>query len=154
MEKNCKTKFKRKKFTKTTNLDKIKLFKIIQKLQNQISNLDTNSVSSIFLWETATIKSVEIDSNSNFYIWLFPIKFSSSLAIILEILQNNIFYILEDREKAFELISSQLNIEKNYFYLLIKCIQILLIKSGKVKVCKNGKVIIMCDIGDNINDYK
>lgn len=55
-------------------------------------------------------------------------------------------YILNDREKAFSLICFKLKISKDQFYNGIYEIQNVLISSGKVRVCQNGKVILMNDI--------
>lgn len=152
---NCiklnRSKYKRKKFLKKSNspLTEIKLtelFSIIRNFQSQNSNSQYNHNKSLFIWEKSTKNFVELNPNSKLYEWIFPIKFSSILGFILEILQQNIHYILEEREKTFESICLQLKIDIAYFYKLIGDIQFLLIKFGKVKICKNGTVVIMYDV--------
>lgn len=145
---NTKT-FKRNKCFKNlaikqNELMSIELFRIIQKWENQISNC--NSKKSIFIWENTSRKFVKLNSQCKLHMWLSPIKFSDILAIVLEILHNNINYILQDRETTFESICLQLKIDKNDFYKVIDDIQNLLIEFGKVKLCKNGKVVIMYDV--------
>lgn len=145
---NTKT-FKRKKFFKNltikpNELMSIELFRIIQKWQNQISN--RNCKRSIFTWENNSKSFVKLNSQCKLYMWLSPIKFSDILAIVLEILHDNINYILEDRETTIELICSQLKVDKIDFYKVIDDIQNILIEFGKVKQCKNGKVVIMYDV--------
>lgn len=129
---------------KLNKINVINLYKIMQTLKD--AELDFTSKKFIFEWENATTKFVKINDESRLYMWLFPIPFSSLLAIILEIFQNNINYMTNDREKIFESICILLKIEKNYFYKLIEKIQRLLIDFGKVKICENGKVVIMYDV--------
>lgn len=99
-----------------------------------------------FDWKNATDKFVELRQESNVYNWLTPIIFSIKLGFIIEIMKNNMDYILKDREKAFSLICSKLQITQSSFYSSIYELQDILIRSRKVKVCKNGKVILMNDI--------
>ncbi len=99
-----------------------------------------------FDWKNATDKFVELRQESNVYNWLTPIIFPSKLCFIIEIMKNNMNYILKDREKAFSLICSKLQITQSSFYSGIYELQDILISSRKVKVCKNGNVILMNDI--------
>lgn len=74
--------------------------------------------------------------------WLFPIELNVISCLILEEIRGNINNVLINRAKAFKRIYIKLNITKQVFYENLKNIQKTLIKCGKVKVCKNGKVII------------
>lgn len=139
---------KRKKFKISNNtLDKINIIhisKIMQSLQNP--EFDLSHPKFIFLWKNATTKSVQMNPESRLHFWLCSIQFSTILAIILEIFENNVHYMLTDREKIIASISLLLKIKKDHLYNLIEDIQNLLIKFGKVKKCENGKVVIMYDV--------
>lgn len=119
------------------------LIEMLEQYQKRIFNLTSKWIEFSFDWEEATTELVEIKRSNELYKWLYPIKFSSTLAFILEILINDFNYIDTDREKAFELICLKFRINLDSFYKGIEDIQNILIAFGKVKICKSGKVIIM-----------
>ena len=99
----------------------------------------------LFEWEFLQGESLELSESSVLYNWLYPIKFSIDLAILIEAIHKNINYILINRTKGLEMIYCTLNINKESFYTKIEEIKSILIKSGKVKVCSDGTVILMND---------
>lgn len=123
-----------------------KITKELGEYLEQIYNSNHNLIKLNFEWETATLELAEMKQETKLYNWLYPIEFSSKLAFIIEIIQNNMNYILLNREKTLELICVELEIPQDCFYNSIEEIQDLFIKFGKVKICKDGKIIIMNDI--------
>lgn len=122
------------------------LIQILGEYQRQLYESNNCWIKFHFNWENATTEYVKLKHGTEWFKWLYPIKFTSTLAFILEIMQNNINYILLDREKVFEIICAKLKINLDDFYSGIAAIQELLIEFGKVKVCKDGKVVIMNDV--------
>lgn len=118
----------------------------LKKYQEELCKLNNDFKEFNFNWKDATTEYVEMKSETAIYEWLYPIKFCGTLAFILEILQENVDDILIDRAKSFKLICFSFNISLEFFYEIIEKIQELLIKFEKVKVCKDGKVIIMNNV--------
>lgn len=133
-------------------LDVRQIIKLLKKYQEEC-DCDTDYIHFGFNWQNATIEYVQMTSNTKMYDWLYPINFSSMLAFTLELLQYHLYRILSNREEAFKLICLNLNISQDYFRENIESIQNLLIVSNKVKVCKDGKVIIMNNIERNVVVY-
>ncbi len=124
----------------------MKLIKTLFELTKEEEIVHNPYLKFNFDWKNASNGFVYLRPESNIYHWLNPVIFSIKLGFIIEIMKNNMDYILKDREKAFSLICSKLQITQSSFYSSIYELQDMLISSGKVKVCKNGKVILMNDI--------
>lgn len=84
----------------------------------------------------------EENEEENIDEWLYPIELNVISCLILEEIRGNINDVLINRVQTFKRIYMKLNITKQVFYENLKNIQKTLIDCGKVKVCKNGKVII------------
>lgn len=121
----------------------LKTLKEYQKIQKTTENI---TKKFIFDWETATNEYVEITEESRISSWLQPIKFNILLAIIIEAMQSNIENIIDNRNKTLPIIQKSLKLKKEKFYESIDNIQKILISFGKVKVCKDGRVVIINEI--------
>ncbi len=122
------------------------LIEILGKYQKQLYISNNCWKQFNFNWENATKEYVEMRPETGWFEWLYPIEFTSTLAFVLEVMQANINYILLNRTQSFHVICSKLQINPEDFSNSIKEIQELLIKYEKVKVCKDGKVIMMNDV--------
>ena len=122
------------------------LLTVLGEYQEEIFKLDREFKEFSFNWENATKEYVEIRNNTELYEWLHPIKFSSELAIIIEMLQEHSESILINRMKVFQLICFKFNMNLQFFNRAMEEIKGLLIEYKKVKICKDGKVIIMNDV--------
>ena len=114
-----------------------------QKIQNIV---ESTAKKFIFNWGNATKEYVDYIEESNICDWLQPIKFDVILAIIIEAIQSNIDSVLNNRNRGLKIIQQALKIEKKKFYDSIKSIQKILIDFEKVKVCKDGTVVIINEI--------
>lgn len=122
------------------------LLSVLGEYQEQLFKLDKKLKVFNFNWENATKEYVGIRNETELYEWLYPIKFSSELAFIIEMLQEYSEGILSNRIKVFQLICFKLNMDLEFLLRAIEEIKGLLIEYEKVKVCKDGKVIIMNDV--------
>ena len=75
--------------------------------------------------------------------WLYPIKFKLIQKTILYEIRKRLHSILENRNSEFRFIYKKLKISKEKFYTILKEIQELFIVFKKVKICTNGKVVIL-----------
>lgn len=125
------------------------IIKLLKKYQEEC-DYDNDYIHLDFNWQNATTEYVQMASTTKIYDWLYPINFSSVLAFTLELLQYHLYRILSNREETFKLICLNLNISQDYFYENIESIQNLLIIFNKVKICKDGKVIIMNNVEGNV----
>lgn len=96
-----------------------------------------------FNWYMRIGDYVEMEEETRLYYWLYPIRFNAVYAAILEMIQNCLILISEDRKEAFELMADDLNISVDLFNKYISEIQKILIKYKKAKICANGQVLIM-----------
>ena len=99
-----------------------------------------------FTWDKIINEHNETKEWMRIYEWLYPIKFCTEHALILNRIQNNIFYVMEQRKKAFRVIALEINMNIEEIHENIEEIQNLLIHYNKVKVCENGEVLIMNEI--------
>ena len=82
----------------------------------------------------------QIDKIEN---WLYPIKLKKIEKLIIDSIQINIEPILKNRNQGLKLINKKLNMEHESLLKNIENIEQKLINQNKVRLCKDGKVIII-----------
>lgn len=97
----------------------------------------------IFNWRQITENLVTVEQDSFLYDWLYAIKFNVSSAFVLEMIQCNIHQVIINREKTFFQIVSNMQINIAFFQDSLEKIKKLLIEYKRVKICSDGKVIMM-----------
>lgn len=75
--------------------------------------------------------------------WLYPIKLKRVENLIIENIQLNIEKIIEDRKQGLEQVNDKLNMEQEKFYKNIDNIAQKLINQNKVRLCSDGRVVIV-----------
>lgn len=126
--------------TKEEKIYLMELMTILKNYQENISHLKEKNL--LFDWRTFLYRNVKMKEEGKIQEWLYSINFDNILALILEEIQWNIDFILEDRIGTFKYIYSDLHIKESRFYKELERIQKLLIESNKVKLCNNGMIII------------
>lgn len=122
------------------------ILRTLKEYQRMQDTTEKTTRKFIFDWNTVTNEYVDITGDNRICNWLRPIKFNILLAIIIEAMQSNIDDIIDNRNKILQIIQKSLKLKQEKFYESIETIQKILINFGKVKVCKDGRVIIINEI--------
>ena len=75
--------------------------------------------------------------------WIYPIKWRKIEKLIIDNIQLNINAIMKNREHGLKDITKKLDMQKDRFYLVIESIGQQLIQQNKVRICKDGRVVII-----------
>lgn len=75
--------------------------------------------------------------------WIYPIKWRKIEKLIIDNIQLNINAIMKNREYGLRNITKKLDMQKDRFYQIIESIGQQLIQQNKVRICKDGRVVII-----------
>lgn len=75
--------------------------------------------------------------------WIYPIKWKKVEKLIIDNIQLNINAIMKNREQGLREVNHKLDMQKDRFYQIIESIGEQLIQQNKVRICKDGRVVII-----------
>lgn len=104
-----------------------------------------NSYNKINLDDVIEFIKIENNMNQTNKIerWLYPIKLKRIEKLIIDTIQLNIESVIKNRAQGLNEINKKLNIECEKFYKNIEEIAQKLINQNKVRLCSDGKVVII-----------
>lgn len=88
-------------------------------------------------------RNAEFEQEDGVSQWMYSIHLKKIQRIILDYIQRNIEEVLENRQLGLRRIYKRLNLSCKKFYQNLEEIRMILIENKKVRICKDGKVIIV-----------
>lgn len=119
--------------------------KLLFKARYKMLELVINSYNKINLDDVIEFIKIENNMNQTNKIerWLYPIKLKRIEKLIIDTIQLNIESVIKNRTQGLNEINKKLNIECEKFYKNIEEIAQKLINQNKVRLCSDGKVVII-----------